>query len=484
MQKLVERNTYTPTDIPHVRGRGSHIVTPQDCDPVLKAPRGKSGVPDLKTSSNNSDAALTGLVAPGQNLRVSVAKTTFVLNQRGKPLMPCSPRKARFLLKANKAKVVKRTPFTIQLTVVTGESVQPVTLGISSGYAHAGLSAVTEKQELYSSEVQLRTDMVKLNSERRQYRRARRSRKTWHRKPRFLNRKKPDGWLAPSIQHKLDSHIKVISRVKEILPITRINVQVAAFDIQKIKNPDISGVEYRQGDQLGFWNVREYVLYRDGHTCQYCKGKSKDRVLNVHHIVSRQTGGDRLGNLITLCKTCHRKYHKDEIKLKIRPSKGFRAETFMSMIRWRLVNQLREMGNTVSHTYGYITKSGRITLGLPKSHINDAFVIAGGNGQQRSSDCCVVKQVRKCNRKLFRGARSHIKNTAPRFIKGFQRFDKVVWHGTESFIFGRRSTGYFDLRRLDGTKIYASAKVGSLQLLESANTLLPERSRIPLHPAL
>ena len=484
MQKLVERNTYTPTDIPHVRGRGSHIVTPQDCDPVLKAPRGKSGVPDLKTSSNNSDAALTGLAAPGQNLRVSVAKTTFVLNQRGKPLMPCSPRKAKMLLRKGKANVVRRTPFTIQLTVATGESAQPVALGVSSGYAHAGLSAVTEKQELYSSEVQLRTDIVKLNSERRQYRRARRSRKTWHRKPRFLNRKKPDGWLAPSIQHKLDSHIKVISRVKEILPITRINVQVAAFDIQKIKNPDISGVEYQQGDQLGFWNVREYVLYRDGHTCQYCKGKSKDPVLNVHHVESRQTGGDRPCNLITLCKTCHRKYHKDEIKLKIRPSRGFKAETFMSMIRWRLVNQLREMGNIVSHTYGYITKSRRVAQGLHRSHINDAFVIAGGNGQQRLTDTYAVRQVRKCNRKLFRGARSHIKNTAPREVFGFKRWDKAQYAGEELFVKGRRITGYFALSNIAGKLVKGSISHKKLLLLETAKTLLAERSRIPLHPAL
>ena len=476
MQKLVERNTYTPTDIPHVRSRGSYITTPQDCDPVLKALKGRSGVPDLKTSSNNSDAALTGLVVPGQNLRVSVIKTIFILNRRGKPLMPCAPRKARMLLKTNKAKVVQRTPFIIQLLCATGESVQSVTLGISSGYNHAGLSAVTEKQELYSSEIQLRTDMVKLNSERRQYRRSRRSRKTWHRKPRFLNRgNKAKGWLAPSIQHKFDSHIKVISRVKEILPITRINVQVAAFDIQKIKNPDIRGKQYQEGEQLGFWNVREYVLYRDNHTCRHCKGKSRDKILNVHHIVSRQVGGDGPGNLITLCETCHQKYHKNGIELKIKPSRGFKAETFMSMVRWRLVDRLREMGNVTYHTYGYVTKSRRIGIGLPKSHVNDAFVIAGGNGQQRLIDIYAVRQVRKCNRKLFRGIRSHIRNTAPRLIKGFQRYDKVLWEGTECFIFGRRNTGYFDLRTLNGTRIHASAKAKDCVLLESAKTCLTER---------
>ncbi|MCD6102680.1 MAG: RRXRR domain-containing protein, partial [Thermotogaceae bacterium] len=272
------------------------------------------------------------------------------------------------------------------------------------------------------------------------------------------------------------SHIKAIEQVKKILPVTKINIEVAAFDIQNIKNPDISGKEYQNGEQAGFWNVREYVLYRDGHVCQICKGKSKDPVLEVHHIVSRQIGGDRPGNLITLCQTCHQKLHKGELKkVKLKVDKGFKAETFMSTIRWKLVNRLKELGNTVSVTYGYLTKQKRIELGFSKSHINDAFVIAGGTNQNRSQVYYFIKQVRKCNRKLFKGIRSHIQNTAKRYIKGFQRYDKVLWHGIECFIFGRRKTGYFDLRKLDGTKIHASAKASELKLLERAKTFLIER---------
>ena len=171
---------------------------------------------------------------------------------------------------------------------------------------------------------------------------------------------------------------------------------------------------------------------------------------------------------------CHKKHHRGELKLKVKASKGFKAETFMTTLRWMLVNHLRESGNNVTHTYGHITKNNRIRLQLSKSHANDAFVIAG-NAQARSQEY-MIKQVRKCNRKLFKGIRSHIKNTAPRFIKGFQRFDKVRWNGSECFIFGRRSTGYFDLRKLDGTKIHASAKAKDCTLLESAKTFLTERS--------
>jgi len=354
---------------------------------------------------------------------------------------------------------------------------------VDSGYSQIGLSAVTDKKEVYSAEVNLRTDMVKLNSERRQYRRFRRYRKTWYREPRFLNRRKPEGWLAPSIQNKFDTQIKLIRKAGEILPLSQINIEVAAFDIQKIKNPNISGIEYQKGEQKGFWNVREYVLHRDNHTCRHCKGESKDPVLEVHHIVSRQIGGMRPDNLITLCSTCHEKVSKAELKLNINPSKEFKAETFMSTVRWMLVNKLKGLGNVVFHTYGYITKQKRRELRLPKSHTNDAFLIAGGTIQNRIGVEYLIQQVRKCNRKLFKGERSHIKNTAERIIYGFQRFDKALWKGIECFIFGRRKTGYFDLRKLDGTKIYASAKAKDLSLLERANTLLMER-RPALFPSL
>ena len=329
--------------------------------------------------------------------------------------------------------------------------------------------------------MKLRTDIVKLNSERRQYRRARRNRKTWYREPRFLNRKKDNGWLAPSIQHKLDSHIKLIDMVKKILPITKINIEVANFDIQKIKNPDIEGTDYQNGEQSGFWNVREYVLHRDGHICQHCKGKSGDKILEVHHVNTRQTGGDRPDNLITLCSLCHEKVSQNKLQFKIKVSKGYKAESFMSMVRWRLVNIIREKGDIVSHTYGYITKGKRIALGVEKTHINDAFVILGGTNQTRL-DSYLIQQVRKCNRKLYKGVRSHIKNTVPRLLYGFQRFDKVLWKGVECFIFGRRTSGYFDIRRLDSTRLSQSVKYTELQLLETFRTFSLER-RVASSPA-
>ena len=197
------RNTYTPTGIPHARG---------NCDRPLKALGGRGGASGLKTGSNSPDAALTPKGQGGRNSRVFAV---YVLSQRQKPLMPCSSQKARRLLDAGKARVVSRTPFVIQLTTASGETVQPVTLGLDPGYAHVGLSAISDGKELYAADVQLRTDIVKLNAERTSYRRTRRGRKTWYRKPRFLNRKKSDGWLAPSIRHKLDSTIRLVEGVKK-----------------------------------------------------------------------------------------------------------------------------------------------------------------------------------------------------------------------------------------------------------------------------
>ena len=140
---------------------------------------------------------------------------------------------------------------------------------------------------------------------------------------------------------------------------------------------------------------------------------------------------------------------------------------------------MKELNDNVSVTYGYLTKQKRIELGLLKSHINDAFVIANGTNQIRNLVYYFIKQVRKCNRKLYKGIRSHIRNTAERFIKGFQRFDKVCWKGIECFIFGRRKTGYFSLRKLDGTKVHDNARVKDIKLLESFRTLLTETRLLP-----
>ena len=403
----------------------------------------------------------------------------YILNKDGKPLMPCSPRKARLLLKENKAEVSKRTPFTIQLLHGSSGYKQPITLGVDSGYEHIGLSATTTTREVFAAEVLLRKDIPKLLIERKVYRKTRRGRKTRYRQPRFLNRvhTKHKGWLAPSVKHKLDSHVRLVQKVHQILPIMRISVEVAKFNIQKIKNPDIKGVEYQQGEQMGFENVKTYVRYRDGHCCQHCKGKSKDPVLEVHHLTSRSQGGsDRPNNLVTLCRTCHDKVTRGLLKLKIETKQGFCAETLMNILRNLIVSELQKSYDNVNISYGYITKILRQQLGLIKSHINDAFCLANGNNINylRVGVQYLIKQVRKQNRKLFKGKHGHIRNTAPRFLFGFQRYDRVRFDGEEWCISGRRITGRFKLGKLNGETLKTEPNYRKLKLLESFQTFLWE----------
>ena len=172
----------------------------------------------------------------------------YVVNVNGKPLMPCKEAKARRLLKNNKAKIRKKEPFTIQLLFECENQVQDITLGIDAGSKHIGLSATSEQKELYAADVELRNDIVELLSTRRQYRQARRNRLRY-RAPRFFNRvhSKNRGQLVPSIEQKIGTHLRVVSDVCGILSISKIIVETASFDIQKIKNPDINGEEYQQG---------------------------------------------------------------------------------------------------------------------------------------------------------------------------------------------------------------------------------------------
>lgn len=335
----------------------------------------------------------------------------YVKNLDDKALMPTSNAKARKLLKQRKAKVINLRPFTIKLTYKTKtEYVQNLNLGVDSGYANIGFSVVDENKEYISGEVKLLEGMKKRLLEKSSYRTVRRSRLRY-RKPRWNNRvkSKKKGWLAPSIKHKLDTHLKFIDYLKGLLPIRKIAIEVANFDIQKMKDDLISGKEYQEGDMLGFWNIREYVFHRDGHKCQNpnCKNKGKEQVLKVHHVRYRSEGGtDRPENLITLCSKCHTPANHKKGKflydwcMEGKKVRGFKDATFMSMVRWYLVNELKSKHNDVFITYGYLTKNHRIEHGIEKSHANDAFAIVKGTTQVRTDNKFLVVQDRLKNRSL------------------------------------------------------------------------------------
>ena len=424
----------------------------------------------------------------------------YVLDINGQPLMPtwrCG--KVRRLLNQNKAKVVHRCPFTIQLLYEPDTCVkQPIDVGDDTGSGHNGLSCVAvfkdRSVEVYESQVEMRTDVTDLLSTRREFRRARRGRKTRYRKARFLNRvkSKHKGWLPPSVENKIAAHEHELLFICSILPVTKVTIETASFDFQKLqadmeylKRPE--GKDYQEGPQLGFWNAREYVLFRDGHQCQCCKGKSKDKRLNVHHIESRKTGGNAPGNLATLCETCHNAYHAGKIKLprNIKRKASLRDAAFMGIMRWTFYNRIKETltahGIEVHMTYGYITKNTRISHGLEKTHCIDAMCISGHPDAEPLPYYYLKKKVRCHNRQLHKAAISkdgtRKANQAPKTVFGFRLFDKVRFKDMECFVFGRRSTGYFDLRMLDGTKVHASASYKKLELLEHNSGTLTQRKK-------
>ena len=398
--------------------------------------------------------------------------------------------KVRRMLESGKAKVVKRCPFTIQLNYETQNIVQPVSLGIDAGSRTIGVSATTEQKVLYEAEVTLRNDIVDLLATRREYRRARRNRKTRYRKARFDNRvhAKNRGWLAPSVETKIETHLKVVSDIHKILPISEIIVETASFDTQLLKAKEYGleppqGKEYQSGEQLKFFNTREYVLFRDGHLCRCCKGRTKDPVLNVHHLESRKTGGNAPNNLITLCETCHERYHKGQIKLPEAVKRGvsYRDAAFMGIMRWAFYNRLKAEYPNVKNTYGYLTKNTRIRNGLEKAHCVDARCISGHPAAKPTGEYFPQKTVRKRNRSLHKATilKGGIRkaNQAPKYVFGYQLFDKVLYKGTECFVFGRRSSGSFDIRKLDGEKVSAGVSYKKLTPLEKRKTILTEGER-------
>ena len=229
-----------------------------------------------------------------------------VLDQQGRPLMPTTRLgKVYRLLKTQKAHIVSYEPFTIQLDYEPDTQViQPMTLGVDSGAIHSGYSVANEHREYSSAEVIARNDISNRLSDRRMYRQNRRYRKTRYRQPRFNNRQnKKKGWLPPSLEQKVAVQVNEIDHIHRYFPIETIIVETAEFDIQKIKNPDISGIEYQQGTLQGY-NIRNYLLEKHKRKCFYC-GQTVSG-FEVEHMLPKTRGGsNRIDNLTLSCHDCN-----------------------------------------------------------------------------------------------------------------------------------------------------------------------------------
>ena len=415
----------------------------------------------------------------------------YVINKMNQPLMPCTNVIARLLLKQGKAKCIKRTPFTIKLIYETSSYTQDLVLGVDTGSKYVGTAAVgSDNSVLYLSQMEIRNDIADKMSQRSKYRRNRRNRKTRYRKARWLNRAnsiKKDRF-SPTMKSKTNSHIKEINYVKSILPISKTILETTTFDTHLMINPMLHDVNYRrwgyqQGINYGFANTKAYVLNRDNYTCQHCKSKNKR--LEVHHIVFRSNGGsDEEGNLICLCEDCHRKLHQGLLTLKKtgKIKRQLKHATQMNSIRIQLLRQI-----DCEETFGYITKENRQLIGLPKEHYMDAVVIASsGNKVNFKTDNILFKKcVSKGDYQQTKGIRSEQKIPTYK-IHGFRKFDKVKYLGKEYFIKGRMSTGYCILMDIEGNKIdfknapkgMKTPKMENLKRIESRKTWIISQKTI------
>lgn len=329
----------------------------------------------------------------------------FVLDKHKQPLMPCSEKRARLLLGRGSAVVHKLYPFCIRLKDRVGGDTQPLRLGIDPGSKTTGLALMCEsdgeqRYVLCLFDLIHRGFQIKKSLEqRRGFRRRRRSKNLRYRKPRFANRTKPKGWLAPSLQHRVDTVMAWVDRLSRLAPITAISQELVRFDTQKLDNPEISGVEYQQGTLLGY-EVREYLLEKWGRECAYCG--TEDTPLEIEHVVPRSCGGsNRVSNLTLSCHDCNQA--KDALPLMVffANDKGLkkrlkangltkdarfervqrqlkqplRDASAVNATRWALFNALKATGVPVTVASGGRTKYNRQRLGIAKAHALDAACV-------------------------------------------------------------------------------------------------------------
>ena len=393
----------------------------------------------------------------------------------------------RHLLKRGEAKVIRLEPFTVMILRDVGHCVQAVTLGVDVGSRYIGLCASTGKNELYSAQVELRDDVSGLLTARREFRRARRGRRhNWYRPARWQNRKRYYNELPPSILHKAEAHYRAVLFVCKFLPVDKVVVEIGKFDSQKIANPEIQGEEYQHGTLANWENLKAYAKWRDGYKCRVCGASSRKDPnvrLEVHHIRRKADGGtDTPENVVTLCDACHKAHHSGERKLKFRRPPEHKSEAHMNAMRQYLKGTmlcwLPVRDSEI--TYGYITALARREHGIEKSHANDAFCIAGNfSAKQNDYNRYLQRFVRRHNRQLHKttilkgGYRKA--NQAPKYVFGFRLFDMVSYKGKPCFVFGRRSSGSFDIRTLEGKKISAGVSYKRLKPLTKSTSMLTER---------
>ncbi|MCZ6676293.1 MAG: RNA-guided endonuclease IscB [Candidatus Poribacteria bacterium] len=396
----------------------------------------------------------------------------FVLDTNKKPLAPTHPGNARRLLTEGKAAVYRRYPFTIILKrEVSDVDKKPLRLKIDPGSKTTGIAIVNDDtgEIEFAAELQHRGQQIKSDLEsRRAIRRGRRNRKTRYRQPRFDNRKRPEGWLPPSLMSRVYNITTWVRRLRNVCPIQAISMELVRFDTQAMQNPEISGTEYQQGELFGY-EVREYLLEKFSRTCAYCG--TTDVPLEIEHIIPKsREGSDCVSNLTIACRDCNLKkgvqtaeefgYPQVQAQAK-RPLKDTVA---VNATRWKLYEQLQSTGLSVEVGTGGRTKFNRRQQNLPKTHWLDAACVGKSTPESLKVEGINPLKIIATghgSRQMCRVDRFGFPRTKPKSVKrvkGFQTGDivkAVVTKGKKIGTYiGRvavRASGSFNIKTANRT---------------------------------
>jgi 5-methylcytosine-specific restriction endonuclease McrA len=310
----------------------------------------------------------------------------LAIDTNKRPLDPIHPAVARKLLASGKAAVFRSYPFTIILKVNSDAPTKPIRLKLDPGSKTTGIALLSGEKVIFAAELAHRGQAIKASLDsRRAIRRGRRNRHTRYRQARFLNRTRPKGWLAPSLAHRVETTLTWVHKFIRLAPVCSIAQELVRFDLQQLENPEISGVEYQQGELLGY-EVREYLLNKWERKCTYCNVENVP--LQIEHIHPKAKGGsNRISDLCLACEKCNQKKGTKDIKdfLAKKPNllmqimnqtkRPLKDAAAVNSIRWALFNKLKETGLSVSTGSGGQTKFNRSRLGLPKTHWLDAACV-------------------------------------------------------------------------------------------------------------
>lgn len=364
----------------------------------------------------------------------------FVVDTNKQPLTPCTPGMARSLLNASKAAVWRRYPFTIILKKEVKASTAPLTLKLDPGSKVTGIALLKADKVIWAAELTHRGQAISASLlSRAQLRRGRRNRKTRYRQARFLNRTRSEGWIAPSLQHRVHTIETWVKKLIRFASVGEIRQELVRFDLQQMQNPDVSGVEYQQGELAGY-EVREYLLEKWGRECAYCS--KRDTPLEIEHIKPRSKGGaDRISNLALACHTCNQKKGNRDVadflsskpdllkRIQSKAKQPLKDAAAVNSTRWALFNALKETGLPVLTGSGGLTKFNRIRLGLPKTHWLDAACVGEVEGLEVcTTQPLLIKATGHGTRQMCRTDKFGFPSRyVPRFkfVQGFQTGDIV-----------------------------------------------------------